>query len=116
MKRGTNMQIAIKVAITLAIILISTGIGKKYPSLAGLIAVMPLTGALVLIWLYLENKGDPAIMQNFTKGAVWGILPSILFFVTALFCFHKQLPLPIVLCFSFGIWLAAAGVHQYFMQ
>ncbi len=110
------MQIVIKVAITLMVILMATGLGKKFPSLAGLIAVMPLTGALVLIWLYLENKGDPAVMQAFTKGAVWGILPSILFFVMALFCFHRQLPLPIVLCFSFGTWLAAAGLHQYFLR
>jgi uncharacterized membrane protein (GlpM family) len=119
MKRpGGNklMQMIIKLALSLIIILVATEIGKKFPSLAGLIAVMPLTGALVLVWVYLENKGDTHIMQSFTKGALWGILPSILFFLMAFFCFRKQLSLPITVGLSFGIWLIAAFVHQSFLR
>ena len=110
------MQILIKAAISVAIILGATWIGKKFPSLAGLIAVMPLTGALVLVWLYLENKGDTDIMQDFAKGALWGILPSILFFLVALLCFRKHLSLPTVLISSFAVWLAAAFVHQWVLK
>lgn len=110
------MQILIKATITLAVILIAVEIGKKLPSLGGLISVMPLTGALVLVWLYIENKGDAAIMETYTKGAVWGLIPTILFFVVAWWCFRKQLPLSLVLCFSFGVWLAAAFVHQWFLK
>lgn len=110
------MQILIKASLSVIIILFATAIGKKLPSTAGLIGVMPLTGALVLVWMYLENKGDPVIMRGFTKGALWGILPSILFFVTAYFCFRKQLSLPVVLVSSFGVWLAAAFVHQWLLK
>jgi uncharacterized membrane protein (GlpM family) len=110
------MQMMIKLALSLAVILLATEIGKKFPSLAGLIAVMPLTGALVLVWVYLENKGDAHIMQSFAKGALWGILPSILFFLMAFFCFRKQLSLPITVSLSFGIWLTAAFVHQWFLR
>ena len=73
------MQLLIKVALSVCIILLATTIAKRFPSLAGLIGVMPLTGALVLAWVFLENNGDPEIMQRFAKGALWGILPSILF-------------------------------------
>jgi len=111
-----KMQLFIKIPISLAIILVATAIAKKMPSSAGLIGVMPLTGALVLVWIYLENKGDPDIMQRFTIGALWGILPSILFFLTALFCFRKQLSLPIVLFSCFGVWLAAAIIHQWTLK
>ena len=110
------MQLLIKIVLSLIVILIATGIAKKIPSIAGLIAVMPLTGAIVLVWIHLENKGDTAIMQAFTGGALWGILPSILFFLVALFCFKKQLPLSIVICLSFGAWLAAACVHQWILK
>ena len=110
------MQILIKIAISLGIILLATEIGKKFPSTAGLIGVMPLTGALVLIWVYLENKGHPKIMQDFTTGALWGILPSVLFFLVALLCVKKELPLPLILVSSFGAWLAAAAVHQWFLR
>jgi hypothetical protein len=87
------MQVFIKVALSVVIILAATAIGKKLPTTAGLIGVMPLTGALVLVWMYLESNGDPNIMQQFTRGALWGILPSILFFIVALFCFTRQLSL-----------------------
>ncbi len=52
------MQIFLKVCLSIAIILIATAVGKKLPSTAGLVGVMPLTGALVLVWMYIENKGD----------------------------------------------------------
>jgi hypothetical protein len=35
---------------------------QKLPFTAGLIAVMPLAGALILVWMYLENKGNPNVM------------------------------------------------------
>ena len=107
------MQILLKVAVSVIVILVATAIAKKFPSAAGLIAVMPLTGALVLMWVYLENNGNAEIMQSFAKGALWGILPSILFFLVALLCFKKQISLSGVLASSFGIWLLAAIVHQW---
>jgi len=110
------MQLLIKVVFSVAIILLATAIGKRIPSAAGLIGVMPLTGALVLVWLYLENKGDPVMMQDFTRGAIWGILPSVLFFLVALFCFKRNLSLPVVLIFSFSAWTGAAIIHQWFLR
>jgi uncharacterized membrane protein (GlpM family) len=110
------MQMFIKIALSVVIILVATAIGKKLPSTAGLVGVMPLTGALVLVWMYLESNGDTAIMQQFTKGALWGIVPSILFFVVALLCFRRGFSLPIVLFSSFGAWLGAAFVHQWLLK
>lgn len=110
------MQVVIKAIISVAIIILATEIGKKIPSAAGLIGVMPLTGALVLVWLYLETKGDSIAMQNFTRGAIWGILPSILFFLVALFCFKRNFQLPVVLIFSFTAWIGAAIIHQWLIK
>ncbi|MGD0236222.1 MAG: DUF3147 family protein [Syntrophorhabdales bacterium] len=110
------MQILIKAVLSVVIILVATAVGKKLPSTAGLIGVMPLAGALVLIWMYLENEGNPKVMQSFAKGALWGILPSILFYLVAFFCFKRNLPLPIVLVASFGVWLCAAFVHQWILK
>ena len=110
------MQLLVKVVLSVIIIVTATAVGRKLPSMAGLIGVMPLTGALVLVWMYLENQGNPQVMQDFVKGALWGILPSILFFLVAFLCFKKQWPLSMVLVSSFGVWLAAAFVHQWFLK
>ena len=70
------MQIILKVVLSIVIILVATAIAKKFPSTASLIGVMPLTGSLFLVWVYLENKGNAELMQAFAKGALWGILPA----------------------------------------
>jgi len=77
---------------------------------------MPLTGALVLVWIYLENRGDSVIMQNFTRGAIWGILPSILFFLVALYCFKRNFTLPVALSCSFASWFVGALIHQALLR
>lgn len=106
------MHLLLKITLTLVIILTATAIGRKWPALAGLVGVMPLTGALVLTWVALDSGNDPRIMQQFTRGALWGLVPTVLFFLVALLCYRKGLSLPLVLAASFGAWLAAAVVHQ----
>ena len=110
------MQFVFKLFISIAIIVFCTQIGRKFPSLGGLIATMPLTGAIVLIWLYSDNPGNFRLMENYTKGALWGIAPSIMFFIVAYLCFHKHFPLSLVLSASFGTWLVGAFIHQWFLR
>ena len=110
------MQLFLKITLSLVIIMTATAIGRKWPALAGLVGVMPLTGALVLVWVAIDSGSDPRIMQQFTWGALWGLLPTVLFFLVAFCCFRKGLPLPVVLATSFGAWLAAALVHQWALR
>ena len=110
------MRFVLKLLISVSVIVFCTQIGRKLPTLAGLIAVMPLTGFIVLVWLYTDNPDNFNIVTNYTKGALWGILPSILFFLTAFICFRKHLSLWIVLCASFAVWLIAAFFHQWLLH
>lgn len=110
------MRFIIKLLVSLCIISICAQIGRKMPSLAGLVAVMPLTGFLVLMWLYMDNPGNNQIMVDYTKAALWGIIPSILFFLVAFVCFSRQLSLWIVICASFAVWFVAAFVHQWLLK
>jgi len=112
------MRLVIKVLVSLCVIAFCAWIVERHklPTLAGLIAVMPLTGLLVLVWVYLDNPGNFDVMISYAKGALWGIVPSILFFLVAFLCFRKHLPLWIVLCASFAVWAAGAFVHQWLLH
>lgn len=107
------MRFAVRLLIIVCIISFCAAVARKMPTLAGLIAVMPLTGLIVLIWLYLDHPGDFSLMTAYTKGALWGIVPTILFFLMAFVCLGKRLPLGIVLSASFAVWLIAAIAHQW---
>ena len=101
------MQILIKAVLSLAVIFIATGIGKKFPSMAGLIGVMPLTGALVLVWVYLENRGDPVVMQNFAKGASGGSCPASFSFSSRFSVSGNNFP-----CRSYSVRASGSGSPQ----
>ncbi|MHC4423645.1 MAG: DUF3147 family protein [Planctomycetota bacterium] len=110
------MRFVIKLLLSIGVIVFCTHVGRKLPTLAGLIAVMPLTGLIVLVWLYTDKPQDFALLTEYTKGALWGIVPSILFFLVAFLCFRKHLSLWIVLCASFAVWFVAAFVHQWLLN
>ena len=110
------MQFFLKLVITNLIIIFCTLIGRRSPTLGGLIATMPLTSLLVLVWLYADNPGDYRLMTDYTRGVLWGIIPTILFFAVVYMCFRRQFALPLVLSAGFGVWLAGALVHQWLLS
>jgi uncharacterized membrane protein (GlpM family) len=110
------MNFAARLAISVAIIAAAALMGRRFPTLAGLIATMPLAGLVVLLWLYSENRGDGDLMVRYTRGALWGILPCIGFYLVALLGFEKRLPLAAVLGLSFGAWLLGAAIHQWLLR
>lgn len=110
------LQTLLKIIVTLAVILAAVYCGRKWPTLGGLIATMPLTGLLVMLWLYFDNPQSPKLMADYTRGAVLGIIPTILFFLTAYLCFRRQCSLPVVLGTSFAVWTAGALLHQWLLK
>lgn len=102
--------------LSVCVIVLCAQIARRQPRLGGLIAVMPLTGLAALIWLYLKDTSDFEALTGFTQAALWGIIPSILFFLVAYFCFKRHMPLWKVLCASFSVWLVAAFVHQWLLK
>ena len=110
------MQFALKLIISNLIILLCVWLGKKNPSLAGLIATMPLTSLIVLLWLYSENPADTGSLPGYVSGVFFGVIPTMLFFGAAWFCLKKGLQLPAALAVSFVLWVAAAIAHQLLLK
>jgi uncharacterized membrane protein (GlpM family) len=110
------MQFLIKLLITNAVIIFCVLVGKRFPSLGGLIATMPLTSLIVLIWLHSDNPGNYRLLTDYTAGVLWGIIPTILFFIAVYLCYRRQLPFSLILSVSFAVWLAGACVHQWLLN
>lgn len=110
------MNLLLKAAISLAVILGATVISRRWSSLGGLIAVMPLTGLLVLVWVAIDRESTPAQVEGYVRGALLGLIPTALFFATALLTLRKGLPLPFVLLCGFAAWGVAAALHQWLLR
>lgn len=86
------------------------------PPLAGLIAAMPLTSLIVLIWLYAEASNDSAVIEGYLRGVLWGLLPTAAFFMTMIVCVRKGVGVPFAIVISAIIWLAGAGIHHWYVR
>ena len=107
----------IKLALSNLIIIACVLIGKRFPSLGGLIATMPLTSLIVLLWLASDNPGDKGLITGYTQGVLWGIVPTAVFFLATFFCLRKGMELPSAALAVGGVlWLGGALLHQWVLR
>jgi len=106
----------VKLAVSNLIIVACVLIGRRFPTLGGLLATMPLTSLIVLIWLASDNPGNSRLLGDYTRGVLWGILPTIAFFVAAFLCLRKGVGLPVVLAVAGAVWLGGALLHQFLLR
>lgn len=69
-----------KLAITALVVAIVSEIAKRSSLLAGLIASLPLTSVLAIIWLYLDTA-EMGRVAALSRDILLMLLPSILFFL-----------------------------------
>jgi F0F1-type ATP synthase assembly protein I len=110
------MPFALKLVFANLIIVSCVLLGKRFPSLAGLIATMPITTLIVLVWLQEDNPGDSQLITTFVGGVFWGVIPSLFFFATAWLCLRRGTPVFPTLTISFAVWLPGAIVHQALLK
>lgn len=110
------MPFALKLLLSNGIILLCVWLGRRYPSLAGLIATTPLTSLIVLLWLQSESPGEASRLTGYVGGVFFGVIPTMLFFGAAWFCLKRGCPLPSTLAISFIVWSGAAGIHQLLLK
>lgn len=85
----------IKLLISAVTIVIVSELGKRVSWLAALVASLPLTSLLALIWLYIDTK-NPEKVIALSKGVFWAVLPSLTFFVV----------FPILMKWSHSFWFS----------
>lgn len=106
----------VKLALSNLIIISCVLIGKRFPSLGGLIATMPLTSLIVLLWLASDSSGDKRLLTGYTEGVLWGIGPTVLFFMATFFCLRRGMELPSALALGGIFWIGGALLHQWLLR
>ena len=87
----------IKAAISGAIVAAVSEIARRYPGWGGLVASLPLTSLLAVIWLWRDSR-DPERVAELVGGTFWFFLPSLPMFLV----------LPWMLRSGMTFWLALA--------
>jgi hypothetical protein len=89
------VYLIIKTLLTAVIIVSISEIGKRYTTFAALLAALPLTSLLAMIWLYVDTK-DPGSIADLSIAIFWLVLPTLLFFLI----------LPWLIRHQYNFWLS----------
>jgi hypothetical protein len=73
-------QYIIKLVISAAIIVAVSEISTRSSFFGGLLASLPLTSFLAMLWLYHDTK-DTAKVADLSSSIFWLVLPSLVFFI-----------------------------------
>lgn len=106
----------LKLTVSLMIILAASSIGKKFPAAAALLVVMPLTSLIVMLWLRTDNPDDIEIIVKFVRGALFGILPTVVFFLVMTICLARKWDFGTSLATGLGVWAMGALMHRFFVS
>src|SRR5215469_12825782 len=74
------IALLVKVLITAILVVAISEIAKRSSIAGALLASLPLTSLLALIWLY-RDTGDAMQAANLARGIFWLVLPSLAFFL-----------------------------------
>jgi hypothetical protein len=74
------MYILIKYLLSAAIVVGISELGKRSSALGGLLASLPLTSYLAILWFYGET-GDTQRIANLSQSIFWLVLPSLSLFI-----------------------------------
>jgi hypothetical protein len=93
------LYLLIKAAISGAIVAAVSEIARRYPGWGGLVASLPLTSLLAMVWLW-RDSGDAERVAELSASTIWFFVPSVPLFIA----------LPLLLRSGFGFWVSMAIV------
>jgi hypothetical protein len=93
------LYLIIKAAISGVIVAAVSEIARRYPGWGGLLASLPLTSLLAMLWLW-RDSGDAQRVAELSQSTIWFFVPSVPLFIA----------LPILLRSGFGFWASMAIV------
>ena len=74
------MRVLFKIIITALVVTGVSELGKRFSVLAAVLASLPLTSILAILWLYWDTN-DLTKVSDLSYGIFWAVLPSLLFFL-----------------------------------
>ena len=93
------LYLIIKAALSGIIVAAVSEIARRYPSWGGLVASLPLTSLLAMLWLYRDSH-EPERVAELSLSTIWFIVPSVPLFIA----------LPMLIRSGVGFWPSMAIV------
>jgi hypothetical protein len=97
-------QFLIKILVSALIIAGVSELGKRFTLVGAILASLPLTSILAMIWLY-RDTGDSQKIMDLSRGIFWAVLPSLVFFLV--------LPVLLKNGMAFGVAMTLSSIIMF---
>ena len=109
-----NAQFLLKVAITVALVLLASALARRTGWLGALVASLPLTSLLVLAWLYHDTR-DAGQVADLSMGIFWFVLGSLPFFVVLALALRQGWHIGIAVVTAALVGFAGVSLTQWLL-
>lgn len=104
------MYSIIKILITAGVIVGVSELGKRFSPIAAILASLPLTSVLAMIWLYYDTR-DAQKVIDLSTNIFWAVLPSLVFFVALPMLLKAGVKFGLAMILASGIMFGAYSVY-----
>ncbi len=104
------MYFLLKVLISALAIAAASEVAKRSLPLAAILASLPLTSILAILWFYHETRNGH-LAGGLATQIFWAILPSLLFFAAFPWLLKTGLRFSLSLLLSIGIMAVGYGIY-----
>lgn len=109
------MQFLIKTIVSALIIATIATVSKKLPTFGAIIASLPLTSILAMIWLYQDTR-DVGKIIDLSYSIFWIVIPSLVFFIVLPMFLKKHVDFYLSLLGSSVIMIISYYLYIYILK
>ena len=108
------MYIGLKILITALIVVVVSEISRRSTIIAGLIASIPLTSLLAILWMYFETS-DVENIKNLSGNILLMIPPSLAFFICLPLFIDMKIEFYVSVFFSIAVTAFVYWLYFYIL-
>jgi len=108
------MEFFTKVIVSAVVIAGVSELAKRFTLVAAILASLPLTSILAMIWLFRET-GSVEKISALSTGIFWAVLPSLLFFVVFPPLLKNGIKFPWAMLLSSGVMFVGYLLYGFLL-
>ena len=109
------MQFFIKTIVSALIIATVSTLGKKFPTFAAIIASLPLTSMLAIIWLFRDTQ-DVQKVIDLSTSILWIIIPSLIFFIALVYLLKQDIKFYWAMLISTIVMIIGYNIYIFLLR
>ena len=109
------LQFLLKTLVTAVVIVAVSELGKKSAPMGAILAALPLTSLMAMLWLYADTR-DPAKVADLSIAIFWAVLPSFIFFLSLPWLLRSGVRFAAAMPIACGLMVLGYGVYVWVLR